>query len=159
TRLRRTAVWTIIVMAILVVVGIACEPLVLKRATFRKYVVRAVVQELNSVTGGRVEIASVELQAWPFTAHLHDISLHGREYRNAPPVLHVDEVTVRLSIQSLLKRTIKLDEVLVDHPVLHLVIGDKSNIPQFSTKSAGDHKAGFDLSVGHLLLSNGEIRY
>jgi translocation and assembly module TamB len=111
------------------------------------------------VTGSNVEITRLELESWPITAHFHDVVLHHREDREGPPMLHVDTITVRLSIRSLVRRQLTLDDVLVDHPVVHLVEARERNVPQLSKSSASQHKPALSLGVGHLLLRNGEVSY
>ena len=111
------------------------------------------------MTGSNVEITRLELESWPITAHFHDVVLHHREDREGPPMLHVDTITVRLSIRSLVRRQLTLDDVLVDHPVVHLVEARERNVPQLSKSSASQHKPALSLGVGHLLLRNGEVSY
>jgi hypothetical protein len=40
-------------------------------------------------------------------------------------------------------------DVLVDHPVVHLVEARERNVPQLSKSSASQHKPALSLGVGH----------
>jgi hypothetical protein len=119
------------------------------------------VQDTNDATGGRAEIRQLDFELSTLTAHLYNITLHGSEHPDQPPLLQVDKLTVGLKIQSLVHRKITLNELLVDHPVVHLgVDGEgKSNIPQSPTSKNSGHASVFDLAVGHVNLTDGEINY
>jgi len=116
------------------------------------------VQELNSVTGGRVEIENVKIQLWSGTAHFYNITLHGSEDRSQPPLLHIDNVTLRPKIKGLLYHRLVLNEVIVEHPLVHAGVNHEGqdNIPRFLARSTG-RGSSIDVTINHLLLSNGEI--
>ena len=95
------------------------------------------------------------------TARLHDITVHGTEGTGQPPLLHVDELTVGLKIQSILRRKVSLSELLIEHPVAYVRIDGegKSNLPQTPPKQSSSDMKVFDLAAGHVLLTNGQINY
>ena len=158
---RRTIGWTFAVLAVLVFAGAVGGYLVLKSRSFQEYALRTIVQDTNDATGGRAEIRKLDFELSTLTAHLYNITLHGSEHPDQPPLLQVDKLTVGLKIQSLVHRKITLNELLVDHPVVHLgVDGEgKSNIPQSPTSKNSGHASVFDLAVGHVNLTDGEINY
>jgi translocation and assembly module TamB len=157
-QLRRTAVWTLRVLAVLTLAGVVGGYLLLKSRIFREYAVRVAVQTLTNVTGGRAEVGNLEIQLSALTVSLYDLTLHGRENSSQPPLLHVDRVSVRPKIHTFLYRQITLDTVLVDHPVVHTVVDTegRNNIPQASP-GAANQRSGFALNISHLLVSKGEI--
>jgi translocation and assembly module TamB len=158
---RRTIGWTFAVLGILVLAGAVGGYLFLKSRSFREYALRTIVQDTNDATGGRAEIRNLDFELSTLTAHLYNITLHGSEHRDQPPLLQVDKLTVGLKIQSLVHRKITLNELLVDHPVVHLGVDreGKSNIPQSPPSKNSSRTSVFDLAVGHVNLTDGEIDY
>jgi len=158
---RRTIGWTFSVLGILVLAGALGGYLFLKSRSFQEYALRTIVQDTNDATGGRTEIRNLDFELSTLTAHLYNITLHGSEHADQPPLLQVNKLTVGLKIQSLVNRKITLNELLIDHPVVHLGVDreGKSNIPQSPPSKNGSHASVFDLAVGHVNLTDGEINY
>jgi translocation and assembly module TamB len=117
------------------------------------------VQKLSSATGARAEIGGIELQFWPLVANLHNVVLQGTKDPEDAPVFKAKKITLRVGIHLLLHQRLTLDELLVDHPVVHIIIDHKGNVPPASGKSASNLRKLFDLGVGHVLISNAELRY
>jgi translocation and assembly module TamB len=158
---RRTIGWTFAVLAVLVFAGAVGGYLFLKSRSFQEYALRTIVQDTNDATGGRAEIRTLDFELSTLTAHLYNISLHGSERPDQPPLLRVDKLTVALKIESLIHRKITLDELLLDHPVVHVAVNreGKSNIPESPPSKNSSHGSVFDLAVGHVKLTGGEINY
>ena len=158
---RRTVGWTLAVLGVLVLSGAVGGYLVLKSRSFQEYALRTIVQETNDATGGQAEIRNLDFELSTLSAHLYNITLHGSERPDQAPLLQVDKLTVGLKIQSLVHRKITLDELLVDHPVVRLEVDreGQSNIPQSPPSKNSSHASVFDLAVGHVNLTGGEINY
>jgi translocation and assembly module TamB len=158
---RRTIGWTFVVLGILVLAGALGGYLYLKSRSFQEYALRTIVQDTNDATGGQAEIRNLDFELSTLTAHLYNITLHGSERPDQPPLLRVDKLTVGLKIESLIHRKITLNELLVDHPVVHLGVDreGKSNIPPSPPSKNSSRTSGFDLAVGHVNLTDGEIDY
>src|SRR5579863_1171309 len=156
---RRTIRWTFAVLGVLVFAAAVGGYLFLNSHSFHEYALRTIVQDTNDATGGRVEIRNFDFELSTLTAHLYNITLHGSEHPDQPPLLPVDKLTVGLKIQSLLHRKITLQELLVDHPVVHLAVDreGKSNIPQSPPSKSSSRTSVFDLAVGHVNVTDGEI--
>jgi translocation and assembly module TamB len=133
--------------------------LFLKSGTFRNYAVRKIEQEAAQSTGARVQIGSLDLTLSPFTAILRNIVLRGTEPASNPPLAQIDELTVGISVRSLLHRKVNLNELLIKHPVINVSVNTEgqSNIPQ--PPPSQSHTNVFDLAIGHFALTNGEIAY
>jgi translocation and assembly module TamB len=158
---RRAISWTFAALGVFVFAGAVGGYLFLKSRSFQEYALRTIVQETNDATGGRAEIRTLDFELSTLTAHLYNITLHGSERPDQAPLLQVDKLTVGLKIQSLVHRKITLDELLVDHPVVRLGVDSegKSNIPQSPPSKNSSHASVFDLAVGHVNLTDGEINY
>jgi translocation and assembly module TamB len=158
---RRTVGWSLVVLGILIVTGVVGGLLFLKSTSFQEYALRKIVQAVNDATGCRAEIRNLDFRLSTLTAHLNNITIRGRERLDQPPLLQVDRLTVGFKIQSLAHRKVTLGELLIDHPVVHVGVDreGKSNLPQAPPSQASSHTSVFDLAVGHVLLTDGEINY
>jgi translocation and assembly module TamB len=160
-RWRKTIGWTLAVLGIFIVTGIAGGLLFLRTESFQRLAIRTIVKDVNESTGGRTEIRNLDFQLSNLTAHLYDITVHGGEAAGQRPLLHVDKLTVGLKILSVLRREVNLRELSIEHPVVNMLIDrdGKSNLPQSPRKQNSGNTSAFDLAVGHVLLTNGEINY
>lgn len=158
---QRIAAWVTIGIVGLVIVALVGGILFLHTNLFRVYALQKITAETYAATGARGEIGGLDLSISELTARLHNITLHGKEGAGAPPLLKIDQLTVAVKIQSLLHPHVTLKELLIDHPVVH-VESDKngdSNLPAAPPSQTPSHTTVFDLAIGHLHLTNGEIDY
>ena len=160
-RWRRAIGWTLAVLGILIAAGVAGGVLFIRTERFQRLAIRTIVTNIFESTGGRAEIRHLDFQLSTLTANLYDVTMNGYEAAGQPPLLHVDKLTVRLKIQSIVGRRISLSELLIEHPVAHLKIdrGGKTNLPQASQKQSSGNTSVFDVAAGHVLLTRGEISY
>ncbi len=147
-------------LTLLVVLAIAGY-FYLKSSAFQQYAVGKIVAEVNDATGGKTEIGGVAFDLSTLTARLDNITLHGTEGRDQPPLLHADSLTVRLRILSALRQQVALQELLIDHPVAYLWVNREgsNNIPPAPPSKGGSNTSAFDLAVEHTQITNGEINY
>jgi translocation and assembly module TamB len=159
---KRIIAWTGgIILSLLVIVAVAGY-FVLRSEGFHRYVLAKIVREGNEATGGKVEVGNFDFRLSTLTADLYDLTIRGTEPADQKPLLRVDKLTVGLKILSVLHRKVNLSELLVEHPVVHLAV-DKNGRDNIPVPSAPKNKSSqadvFQLAVGHVLLSNGEIDY
>lgn len=135
--------------------------LYLRSASFRQFAIRKIVEEANASTGGRTEIGGLDFRLSTLTAHLYNITVHGTEGAEQPPLLHADQLTVRLKIISALRRQVNLRELLIEHPVVNLQVSSdgKNNLPTAPPSQSSSNTSVFDLAVGHAQITNGEVNY
>jgi translocation and assembly module TamB len=160
-KLKKWLGWTLAVLTIVVLVSAVSGYFYLKSDAFRQLAMREIVDDANQATGGRAQIGALDFQLSTLTAHLYNVVVRGNESPDAPPLFRVDKLTVELKIQSVLHRKVNLSELLVEHPVVHLVVNSegRSNIPQPSTAQSNGHTDIFELAVGHVSVTRGEIDY
>ena len=135
---------------------------VLQSEGFHRYVLAKIVEQANKATGGQVEVGNFDFSFSMLTAHLYDFAIHGTEPSGEKPLLHVDKLTVGLKILSVLRRQVNLQDLLIEHPAVHLIINKngRNNIPEPNApKDKSSSTNVFDLAVRHVLLTNGEIIY
>lgn len=161
TRRKRIIGWTLAGLAALIVVVVIGGYFYLKSSSFQQFALREIIRQAEEATGGRTEIAGLDFDFSTLTAHLYNITIHGTEGPGQPPLLHADKLTVRIKILSVLKHQVNLRELLVDHPVVHFQVdrAGKNNLPVTPASKSNSHTNVFDLAVGHVQLTNGEINY
>jgi translocation and assembly module TamB len=158
---QRVIGWTLIIVVILIVIVGVGGYLFLTSNGFQQFAIRKIVETAREATGGRTEIGGLDFNLSTLTAYLYNITVRGTENPDQPPLLHVDKLTVSLKIQSALRRKVNLSELLIEHPIVHMQVDKqgKSNLPQAPPSKSSSQTSVFDLAVGHVQLTNGEVNY
>jgi translocation and assembly module TamB len=158
---RKIVGWTLAALvALIAVVGIGGY-LFLKSSTFQQYALRKIADTAQQATGGKTTIGSLDFSLSTLTAHLYDITVHGTESAEQPPLLKIAKLTVGLKIQSALHRKVNLNELVIERPVANLFVDSAghSNLPTAPPSQSGSHSSVFDLAVRHAQIINGEVSY
>jgi translocation and assembly module TamB len=158
---RKIVGWTLASMIALIVIGAVAGYFYLRSSGFQEFAMRKIIAQADESTGGRTQIRAFDFKLSTLTAHLYGIVIRGTESPDSPPLLAVDKLTVGLKIKSIIHRQISLSDLLIEHPVMHLQVdrAGNSNIPQSPTQNSSSHTSVFELAVGHVGLSRGEIDY
>jgi translocation and assembly module TamB len=91
---------------------------------------------------------------------MHNVVIDGAPPFANPPLLQVDHLAVGVQIVSLLSRKWYLKDIIIDHPVVHVLVTDSGDTNLPKTKTSGENKTSvFDLGVRHVSLDRGEIFY
>ena len=159
--MKRTIGWTLAGLGIFLIVVIVAAFFYLQTNSFRRFAIREIVKQAQEATGGRAEIGGLDFKLSALTAHLYNVTIRGTEGPGEPPLLHADQLTVRAKIVSILRHQISLQELLIDRPVVHLQVSreGKNNLPAAPPSKSSSHTSVFDLAVGHVQLTNGEVDY
>ncbi len=127
---------------------------------FHERVRAMLVVELERITGGRVELNSLEWKLWRMEFEASGLTIHGLEGPGEMPYLHADRMFVRAKVISMFSREIALSHVLIEQPVLHLVAypDGKTNqpVPQRRGNNATAQRI-IDLAIGHLEIVQGRV--
>jgi translocation and assembly module TamB len=135
--LRRT-VWTIAIVAVLLVALLFAAAFYTTTADFQRRVNKQVVSILEDATGGHVELAHIRFSLWHLAIEAGGLVIHGLEGPGEQPYLAADRILVRVKIVSLLQHTaggaashIGLNLLRVEQPRIHLIIDKdgKTNQP------------------------------
>jgi translocation and assembly module TamB len=158
---KRRIGWAAGIVAILIVVVVVGGYLYLKSSGFEQFALRKIDEAAESATGGKTTVGKLDFSLSTLTANLYDITVRGKEGPDDPPLLHADRLTVRLKILSVLHRNVSLRELLIEHPVAHARVAPdgSSNLPTPPPGNSSSHTDLFDLAVGHVQLTNGEVNY
>ena len=105
--------------------------LYLRTSSFQRFAINQIEQQAAAATGGKIKIGSLDFNLGTLTARLYDITLHGTEGPNQPPLLHADKLTVGVKILSALRRQASLSELVIEHPIVHLQVdrSGRNNLP------------------------------
>jgi translocation and assembly module TamB len=152
---RRTAILIAIVAVIVAVI--------VESGLAERWVRNSLVSELEQATGARVEIGSFHFGFWGLRAEIDNLTLHGLETSDQPPLFHADRIDAAIRVISFFGRQIALDELIVREPVI-VVRTDRngrSNLPTPKTRASNHpwRTTLFQLRVGQLALINGGARY
>lgn len=88
---------------------------------FHAYVRARVVAELETTTGGRVDMQALRWNVSRLTFEVDDLTIHGLEQPNEVPYVHVDKLSGRVKINSLWRQDVSLASLDLQHPVVHLI--------------------------------------
>ena len=153
--------------AVLAIVGIVVVAIVIATAwyltspRFHDYVRARLVERLESITGGRVEMGEVDWNLRGLSLVAHNVTIHGLEGPNEAPYVHADRVAIRLKILSLAGRKIGLRYFEVDRPVIHLIVAADGSTNQPKPKAQASSGRGmqpiFDLQADRVEVRDGVL--
>ena len=155
----RYAIWIAVSVLFLVFVALGFY---LNSDSFRQSVRNKVVTQLERMTGGKVELQSLD---WKWTTLQFDargLTIRGLESPPEAPYTHADHISVGIRIKSLLSRQIALSDVIVDHLLIHIIVYPDGSTNQPAPKrrsSAGGASPErlFDLGINHLEVRDGTL--
>jgi translocation and assembly module TamB len=158
---KRTTGWALAGLLGLFLIAAVGGYFYLRSHNFQQYALRKIVEQADLATGSRTEIGGLDFSLSTLTAHLYNITVRGTESPEQPPLLHADELTVRIKILSALHHQVALRELLIAHPVIHLQVSREgnNNLPTAPPPQSSSHTSVFDLAVEHAQITNGEVNY
>jgi translocation and assembly module TamB len=129
--------------------------------SFQSLVRRRLIAEIERITGGRVEIASIHTIPFRLQAEVRGITVHGRESATDVPLAHVDGIVARLKISSLLRSEFGFRELILEQPVVHVAFypDGTTNFPPRKADSVTKPPVErlFALSINHFEIRHGQI--
>ena len=159
TRARHLTRQCLVAAAILLVVCAVAALLVVRSGWFRELVRQRIVTEVESATGGQVEVGNFSFKWETLTAKISPFVLHGMEPASEAPLLRVESVSIGLRVISMLERKVDLASVTVDQPRLRIVIypDGTNNLPTPPGRSSGKSWAQnlVDLAVRRYAVTGG----
>ncbi len=110
----------------------------LRSPQFADLVRRKLVATLEDATGGRVELAAFHWKLSQLAFEADNLTIHGLEGPEQLPYAHIDRALVRLHIISFIERQISLEQVELQHPVIHIIVhpDGTTNAPEPKVKSS-----------------------
>ncbi|HZI31802.1 MAG TPA: hypothetical protein VFF11_05645, partial [Candidatus Binatia bacterium] len=125
---------------------------------------RLLIARLESATGGKVEFRAMSIRWLSMRVILNHLVIHGNEPAGTEPLFSADEVQAALRIDSFWGRRISLDELLVQQPNIHIVVGKNgaTNVPSPKRPASAKRPWNdtlFQLRIHRLLLANGWVLF
>jgi translocation and assembly module TamB len=130
--------------------------------SFQSLVRRRLIAEVERITGGRVEIASIHTIPFRMQVEVRGITVHGREPANDVPLAHVDRIVARLKFNFLLRSELAFRDLVLEEPLVHVAFypDGSTNVPP-RTSGAGSGQTPveqlFELSINHFELRHGQV--
>jgi translocation and assembly module TamB len=155
---RKIVGWTAVSVGALLLLVIVVAIVLLKNPEFHHYLLAKIEQQAEQATGARVEIVNFQFHVKTLTADVYGLTIHGTEPAAAKPLLQIPHATIGIKIISVLRHQVNLSELIIQHPAVNLLVdaNGHSNLPQPPPSNGGSTNV-FDLAVGHVLLTDGEI--
>src|SRR5579864_3249457 len=144
----------------ILVLGIAGY-LLLRSQGFHRYVLTKIQQQASEATGARVHIQNFSLHLARLGAEAYGITIRGSEPTSAMPLAQADQLMIRLKIVSLLRKKVDLNEIVLRHPVVNLMVrkDGSTTLPTPPKSNSNTSTSPFDLGIQHVLIERGEIYY
>ena len=163
SRWKRVAAWIGGIILFLIIAAVITVYVLLHNESFHQYVLKKAEQQAETALSTQVHVRD-------FALHFHGISpdldlynvvINGASPYPNPPLLTVDHMHLGVSIVSLFNRTWYINDVTVNHPVVHVFVDahGTDNLPQTKSNKQQSNASIFDLGVRHALLDNGEVYY
>ena len=129
---------------------------------FADFVRSKVVETIEDATGGRVEMASFRWNLRRLAFETDDLTIHGLEPPDQLPYAHVDRALIRLHIISFLERRVSLEQLELQHPVIHVIVNadGSTNAPEPKVRPQGNKSSVqelFDLAIARTDLRDGML--
>ena len=125
---------------------------------------RWIVNRLEKVTGGRVELRAISIQWLSMRTTLKGLVIHGQEPAGTQPLFSAEEVQAELQIDSFWGRKVSLSDLLVKKPEVHIRVARDGSTnmttplqAQSSNKSL--RETLFDLRVRRVNIEDGWLLY
>lgn len=147
-------------VAIILMLGIAGY-VVLRSPRFHSYVLAKIQQQASEAMGAQVRIQNFAVHLSTLGADAYGISIRGGEPTSTLPLVQADQLMIRLRIVSLLHKKVDLNEIVLRHPVVNVLVrrDGTTNLPTPPKSNSSTSTSLFDLGIQHVLLEQGEIYY
>jgi translocation and assembly module TamB len=125
---------------------------------------RLMISRMERATGGKVELRAMSIRWLAMRVTIHSLVIHGNEPAGTEPLFTAEEVQAALRIDSFWGRRISLNELLVQQPHVHVVVGKNgaTNLPTPARPASVKRRWSdtlFQLRIRRLLLADGWILY
>jgi translocation and assembly module TamB len=154
----------LLVLLILLAVA-AASWMYLHSDPFKEMVKNKVTAELERATGGRVEMGRFTWSVSELGVAGEDVTIHGLEGKDEPPLAHADRVVVQAKVFSWIGRDFGLRNIELTRPVVHITVNPDgtSNVPSpgRARTSGGPQPIDtlFRLQIDNLVIEDGSVAW
>ncbi|MBV9481355.1 MAG: hypothetical protein JO249_11460, partial [Acidobacteria bacterium] len=130
--------------------------------SFRSLVRRHLVSALQTITGGRIELAKLTIAPFRLRVEAYNLTIHGTEAADQLPYAHADRLSAEIKIISLVEREYGFRSLAIDHPVVHIIVHRDGSTNQPTPRASLTRKTSpleelFAISINHLEAGHGEL--
>jgi translocation and assembly module TamB len=118
---KRHPLWSVAGLAVAMAAILGVLYLWFDSADFRELVRKRLVAQIETATGGRVEVRSFRWSVLNLEAEASGVVIHGLEEANEVPYAQIEDLRVRVSVLGFLSPKIRLRELSVIRPQVHLI--------------------------------------
>jgi len=139
--------------------------LIVRGPWFSNFVREKIIAVVEESTGGRVEIGSFTFDWTHLTVRIRDFILHGREPREARPLVRVPLLELRLKLLTGFRKAVDLRYLGIHQPQVNLIVfpDGTTNVPQPRGHKPPSDKSGLEtvvnLAVQRFEIENGLLEY
>jgi translocation and assembly module TamB len=155
--------WSVGGLFILVLLVVVTAVLLLQHSQgFRHSLLMKVERSIAESTGAQVSVRDFDIHLGGLSLDLYNVVVRGTEKNPDEPLLQADHLGVGVKIVSFLQRKWHLQNVVINHPVVHVFVdkAGENNLPKAKKKSSNETKINiFDLAINKVTLDRGEIYY
>ena len=125
---------------------------------------RFLIARLEHATGGKVEFRDMSIRWLAMRVTLNHVVIHGNEPTGTEPLFSAEEVQAGLRIDSFWGRRVSLNELLLQQPKIHILVGKNgaTNVPSPPRPASAKRPWNdtlFQLRIHRLLLENGWVLF
>jgi translocation and assembly module TamB len=129
---------------------------------FHEFARKRLVTQLEDITGGQVEIGSLQWNLSHLEFDVRNVTIHGLEGPEEVPYAHVDRLLIRAKILSVLSREVGLRYLQIERPTIHLIIYPDGHTNQPTPKVVIKHEGTpvqrvFELAINHAEINDGQL--
>src|SRR5215467_10977312 len=164
---RKTVKWIKIIgwslaglLALVLLVVVTGVLLIEHNPAFRQRILAKVAASVQESTGARLEVKDFHVHLRDLSLDIYGITVHGSETNPNQPLLTTDHINVGIKILSLLHGKYRLEDIIIDHPVVHVFVNKRgeNNLPKSKQQSSSNTNI-FDLAIQKFVLDKGEVYY
>ena len=163
---RRHPIWTWVihtpwVLAVLAILGVI---IFFVSGAGNPLIQRLLIARLEHATGGKIEFRAMSIRWLAMRVTLNHLVIHGNEPAGVEPLFTADEVQAALRIDSFWGQRVSLNELLVQQPNIHIIVGKNgaTNVPSPRRPASAKRPWNdtlFQLRIHRLLLANGWVLF
>ena len=162
SRIRKTVLFVLAGVALPGVLLAAAGIVVLQTAWFRDQVRNRIVYELETATGGRVEVGGFDFDWRRLNASVHGLVIHGLENAAEAPLFRAESVDVGLRIISVLKKQVDLQSLAIREPRVNFIVYEDGSTnlprPKARQRTRDPIEAVLDLAIDRIHVVNGTVQ-
>jgi translocation and assembly module TamB len=153
--------WIALGLLALILLLVIVGAILLHNQSFKAYLLNKAQQQASEALGAPVHLQSYDLHLSHLSLDMYGVVVDSAPPFQQTPLLQVDHIALGLKITSLLHRTYYLDDIAIDHPVVHVIVDKqgRDNLPQTKKSNTQSQTNIFDLGIRHFNLSKGEVYY